>query len=260
MRWSRLLVLMLCLCISPTVSAVKQFSYKVLEKKPQDRNHHVQGLEIHDGLLYVSTGMYGQSRLLRYNLDSGERQVELRLNQRLWGEGLTVLGDRVYQLTYRAGMLLEFSRDEMKFLARHSIPGQGWGLTNDGEHLIFTDGGNKLHYMDPVTKRIIRSVSVTENGNPLAKLNELEWIAGKIWANVFMTDRIVIIDPESGEVSANIDLSGLFPHDQRTAQDEVLNGIARDHRNGDIWVTGKRWPWLFSIDLVPVETTPEDED
>lgn len=250
MRRVHLLVLLLCL---PACSrAVEQFSYRVLEQKPHDRANWVQGLEIHDGLLYVSTGNYGRSRLRRYQLDTGELQVDRRLHPRLFGEGLTLLGDRLYQLTWREGMLLEFSRDDMKPVGWHPIPSQGWGLTNDGTHLIYTDGGDRLHYMDPATKRILRSVPVTENGRPVPKINELEWVDGSIWANIYQTDRIVIIDPDSGEVKASIDLSGLLPPDQRRPDTNVLNGIARNPDNGDIWVTGKHWPWLYRIELVPL--------
>ncbi len=246
-------LLLFSLLLAVPTHAVEQFRINVLERKAQDPTHYVQGLEIHDGLLYVSTGRYGQSRLLRYDLASGERQVDRRLNPRLFGEGLTLFGDRIYQLTWREGMLLEFSRDEMKALAWHPIPGQGWGLTNDGKHLIYTDGGDKLHYMDPDTKRILRSVPVTENGTALPRINELEWIDNKIWANVYPTDRIVIIDPKSGEVTASIDLKGLFAGKDPSSIHNVLNGIARNPDTGDIWVTGKLWPWMYRIELVPVQ-------
>lgn len=249
---SRLGLLLLTLCLPAVAGAVEQFGYRVLEQKPQDRANFVQGLEIQDGLLYVSTGNYGRSRLRRYDLDSGELQVDRRLHPRLFGEGLTLLGDRIYQLTWREGMLLEFSRDEMQPLGWHPIPGLGWGLTNDGKHLIYTDGGDRLHYMDPASRLILRSVRVTENGSPLAGLNELEWVDGKIWANIYQTDRIVIVEPDSGIVTASIDLSGLLPADQRRPDTDVLNGIARDPASGDIWVTGKHWPWLYRIELVPL--------
>lgn len=255
---SRLLALLL-LC--PTLAwAVDQYSYRVLEKKPHDRANYVQGMEIHDGLLYLSTGNYGESRLLRYDLASGDLQVQRRLHPRLFGEGLTLLGDKIYQLTWRERMLLEFSRDDMQPLGWHPIPGLGWGLTNDGTHLIYTDGGDKLHYMDPQSKRILRSVPVTEAGQPLAQINELEWVDGQIWANIYKSDRVVVIDPETGRVTASIDLSGLLPAEDRQPGTDVLNGIARDPQTGDIWVTGKRWPWLYRIELVPTAADSAVED
>ena len=253
---SRLLALLLLLSYPAVAGAVEQYTYKVLDKKPHDRSHWVQGLEIHDGLLYKSTGLYGESRLLRYDLATGALQVERRLNAQLFGEGLTVLGDRIYQLTWKRRMLLEFSRDNMEALGWHPIPGLGWGLTNDGTHLIYTDGGDKLHYMDPATKRIVRSVPVTENGRPLPKLNELEWVDGMIWANLWYSDRIVIVDPSSGRVTGSIDLGGLLRPEEQGSPHHILNGIARDPATGAIWVTGKRWPWMFNIEPVPVSPPP----
>jgi glutamine cyclotransferase len=245
----------LLLCLPAWSWAIDQYTYRVLDKKPLDRSHWVQGLEIHDGMLYMSTGLYGESRLLRFDLATGALQVERRLNPQLFGEGLTLVGDRIYQLTWKRRMLLEFSRDDMKALTWHPIPGLGWGLTNDGTHLIYTDGGDKLHYMDLETKRIVRSVPVTENGKPLPKLNELEWVDGMIWANLWYSDRIVIVDPRSGKVTASVDLSGLLSPEERASRHHVLNGIARDPATGDIWVTGKRWPWVFNIEPIPL-TTP----
>ncbi len=238
--------------------AVDQYGYRVLETKPHDRNNYVQGLEIHDGLLYLSAGEYGRSRLLRYEFETGELQVARRLPPQVFAEGLTVLGDKIYQLTWRERAMLVFSRNEMKLLEAFPIQGQGWGLTNNGRELIYTDGSDRLHYLDPRTRRITRSIGVTEMGRPLHKMNELEWIDGSIWANIYQTDRIVIIDPESGQVTASIDLEGLFPHSERNASEEVLNGIARNPADGTIWVTGKRWPELHRIKLIPREAAPED--
>jgi glutamine cyclotransferase len=121
--------------------------------------------------------------------------------------------------------------------------------------LIYTDGGAQLHFLSSETEQVLRSVTVTENGQPVAKLNELEWVDGKIWANIWLTDRIVIIDPTTGVVSASINLQGLLPADERPTVNDVLNGIARDPADGSIWVTGKRWPWLYQIELVPVPKT-----
>ena len=131
----------------------------------------------------------------------------------------------------------------------------GWGITHNETRLIYSDGSHLLHFLDPTTKTIERSLAVTENGQPVIRLNELEWVEGNIWANVWGTDRIVIIDPDNGEVSGSINLSGLLPLAAREPGTDVLNGIARNPANGDIWVTGKRWPYLYRIELVPLETT-----
>ena len=248
-------LLLLCYLPFPAL-AVDQYTVKVLEKKPHDRANYVQGLEIHDGLLYVSAGEYGKSRLLRYHLDTMALQVERRLNPRLFAEGLTVFGEHIYQLTWRERMMLVFSRDEMKVLEWYPIPGLGWGLTNNGNELIYTDGSDRLMFIDPAKRTTVRTVAVTENDRPLGHINELEWIDGKIWANVYQTDRIVIIDPDSGVVEASIDLSGLLPAVERRPDTNVLNGIARNPADGAIWVTGKKWPWLYRIELVSADDAP----
>ena len=183
-------------------------------------------------------------------------QVERRLNPRLFGEGLTVFGEHIYQLTWRERMMLVFSRNEMKALEWYPIPGLGWGLTNNGSELIYTNGGDRLLFIDPAKRTTVRSVAVTENGRPLRQINELEWIDGKVWANVYQTDRIVIIDPDSGVVTASIDLSGLLPASERRPDTSVLNGIARNPDDGAIWVTGKYWPWLYRIELVSADDAP----
>lgn len=248
--------LLLSLCYS--VQAIDQYSYRVLDKKPQARDLFVQGLEIHDGLLYLSAGNYGESRLLRYHLDSGEQETSRKLHPRVFAEGLTVLGDRVYQLTWRERMMLVFGKDKLEALEWFPIAGQGWGLTNNGSELIYSDGSDKLHYLSPESRRIKHSIAVTENGQPLTLLNELEWVEGKIWANIWQRNRIVIIDPDNGVVTASIDLSGLLPASERHSDTDVLNGIARNPVDGSIWVTGKRWPWRYQIELIEQIEPPAD--
>ena len=241
----------LLLLLANPVLAVEQFNYRVLEKKPQPRNSFVQGLQIIDGELYVSTGLYGQSRLLRYRFADGELLDQRRLHPRLFAEGLTVFGDRVYQLTWRAGRMLVYDRQALTPVAVFALPGEGWGLTDNGRELVYSDGTEHLHFLDPDSGRHLRTLAVTERGQRLGHLNELEWIDGKIWANVWMTDRIVVIDPASGEVTASVDLSGLLPPGERPPNADVLNGIARNPADGGLWVTGKNWPWLYRIELVP---------
>jgi glutamine cyclotransferase len=246
--------ILLCLsvlCAAPAYS-VEQFSYKILNKKPQDRANFVQGLEILEGTLYVSCGNYGQSRLMRYHFDDMRLKDSKALSPRLFAEGLSVLGEHIYQLTWRERMMLVFNKSTMEPVEWFPIVGQGWGLTNDGTQLIYSDGSDQIHFLSNQSRAISHSISVTENGRPVRKLNELEWIDGKIWANVWQTDRVVIINPQSGEVEGNIDLSGLLPASDRHATTDVLNGIARNPDDGSIWVTGKRWPWLYQIELLPL--------
>lgn len=249
--------------LSLPVSAVEQLRYRILEKKPQDESLYVQGLEFHGTHLYVSAGLYGKSRLVRYNLDSGKTET-VRLNPRIWAEGLTVLGEKVFQLTYKNKMMLVFDRESLRSEGWFPITTEGWGLTNNGVDLIYSDGSDKLYFISPDKRTIDHSLAVTEAGRPLHKLNELEWIDGMIWANVWQADRIVIIDPSSGEVSASIDLTGLLPSSERRAGhdviNDVLNGIARNPQDDSIWVTGKRWPWLYRIETLPAEEPQSQAD
>lgn len=254
MLYRKIIIVIFC-CYSTLALGVEQLGYRIVDKKAQDRSLWTQGLEFNNGQLYISAGLYGQSQLLRYNFDSGETDVSRRLHPRLFAEGLTVFGDKVFQLTWKEKMMLVFNKDDLEALEWFPIIGQGWGLTNNGEDLIYSDGSDSLHFLSPDTRKIHRSVKVTENGKPLNKLNELEWIDGLIWANVWQTDRIVIIDPDSGVVTASIDLTGLLPASERKSDTGVLNGIAINPHNGGIWVTGKRWPWMYRIEPIAPEKT-----
>lgn len=248
-----LAVLLASASLSTGAHAVETLEYRVIGKKPQERRNFIQGLEILDGKLYVSSGNYGQSRLMRYSFNDMTLEVSKQLHHRLFAEGLTVLNERVYQLTWRARMMLVFDQQSLDALEWFPISGQGWGLTNDGKQLIYSDGSDRLHFMSPTERTISRSLSVTEDGKPVYKLNELEWIEGRVWANIWQSDRIVIINPDSGDVEASLDLQGLLPTSDRRADTDVLNGIARDPADGSIWVTGKRWPWLYHIEIQPGE-------
>ncbi len=247
------------LLLAGPAGAVEHYSYRVMDQKPQDRQLFVQGLEIHNGKLYVGSGNYGQSALSRFDFATMQLEEQRRLNPRLFGEGVTVLGDRVYQLTWRERMLLVFNREDLKFLEWNPLPGEGWGMTNDGKRIIYSDGSNKLFFLTPGTRGAATTIDVTEDGKPVRNLNELEWIDGEIWANVWETDRIVIINPDTGKVRASIDLTGLLPLMERRADTNVLNGIARDPADGAIWVTGKYWPWLYHIELVPAAKAASGE-
>jgi glutaminyl-peptide cyclotransferase len=242
----------LALLLSLTAQAGPvQYQYKVVNQKPQPRDHFVQGLQIVDNELYVSTGRYGRSSIMRFHFDSGKLQKGFRLNPALWGEGLTVLGDEVFQLTWKAGMLLVYQRDQLKYSHRFALPGQGWGITHNGRQLIYSDGSQLLHFLDPATGERQHSIAVTENGVPLSCINELEWINGYVWANVWLTHRIVVIDPVSGAVVGSLDLQALLPPQERQSDTDVLNGIAYDQANNALWVTGKLWPWLYQLELSP---------
>ena len=253
------ILLVLTSLVPLAAGAVQQYDVKVVDRKPQPRENFVQGLEIHEGDLYVSAGNYGESRLLRYNFDDGHLDAGIDLEKQVFAEGLTVLGDNIYQLTWRNRAMLVYRKSDLK--ARQWLPlkGEGWGLTNNGTELIYSDGSAQLHFMSPDRARISRSITVTEQGRPVTFLNELEWVDGAIWANIWQSERIVIIDPVSGEVTASIDLQGLLPRSEYRPGTDVLNGIARNPADGAIWVTGKRWPWLYRIELQPVADVPETQ-
>lgn len=247
------IVFLLLACLPILAMATQQYGYRVTDRKPQSRENYVQGLEISDGYLYVSTGLYRKSKLLRYRFEDGSLETSRKVDSRIFAEGLTVLGDRVYQLTWHNRMVLVYSKDALQALEWFRIPGEGWGLTHNGQELVYSDGSDQLHFLSPQTRKITRSLSVRENGRPVTRLNELEWIEGMIWSNIWHTDRIVVIDPASGEVTASIDLQGLWPAAERRSVNDELNGIARNPADGSIWVTGKRWPWMYQIELVPLE-------
>ena len=250
----RISLLAVILFISAPLLAVDQYGYRVLERKPLGRENFVQGLEIVGNHLYLSSGLYGLSRLRRYDFDTGQLLLERPLDPRLFAEGVTVLGDKVYQLTWRSQLGLIYLRDTLTPLQLFQIPGEGWGLTNDGKQLIYSDGSAQLYFVDPDAMTLTRTLAVTENGSPLPFLNELEWIEGRVWANEWRSNRLVVINPETGAVEESISLHGLLSPEEYRADTDVLNGIAVDQRDGSIWVTGKRWPWLYRIERLLLDS------
>ncbi|MCX2976720.1 glutaminyl-peptide cyclotransferase [Halieaceae bacterium IMCC11814] len=253
----RSLIIIILLAPAPAWP-VDWYTATVTERKPQSRELFVQGLEILDDQLYVSTGNYGESRLLRYHFEDGSLDVSRKLASNLFGEGLTVLGNKIYQLTWREGQMLIYRKSDLAFLESKPLPGEGWGLTNNGEQLVYSDGSAILRFLEPSDAKVKRSIRVTLHGRPVRFLNELEWIDGSIWANVWRSNEIIIIEPGSGVVTGVIDLKGLLPAEERRAGTDVLNGIARNPKDGGIWVTGKRWPWLYRINLEPRKASPNN--
>lgn len=250
------LVLTCLLLLAARAPAVEVLDYRVLEQRAHPRENFVQGLEIIDGKLLVGTGNYGRSRLRRYDFESMTLLDEQALHPRLFGEGITQLGNRIYQLTWRSRLGVVYRADDLRPLGRFSLRGEGWGLTNNGEQLIYSDGSDTLRFLDPQTLDVTRTLAVTRDGRPQRRLNELEWVEGRIWANVWQTDVIVIIDPASGRVESLVRLSGLLPDSARRPDTDVLNGIAYDRDSAALWVTGKHWPFLYRIETV----APAGED
>lgn len=229
--------------------------HRVVREFPHDPQAFTQGLFFHDGVLYESTGLRGESTLRRVALDTGEVLAERRLLPALFGEGAALVGDRIVQLTWKAGLGFVYDLASFRLLREFRYPGEGWGLTFDGERLVMSDGSDSLRFLDPETLREVRRLPVLADGAPVRNLNELEWIEGEIWANLWTEDRIARIRPDTGEVTAFVDLSGILPPASRLPESDVLNGIAWDPEGRRIFVTGKKWPTLFEIELVePAES------
>ena len=210
---------------------------------------YTQGLLWYQGKIYESTGQYGQSSLRRIDPGSGTVELERRLPPMQFGEGLARVGELLYQLTWRAGVAYVYTLDSFEEIDRFSYEGQGWGLCFDGRRLVMSDGSDRLSYRDPTSFEVMDSLAVTLDGKPLDRLNELECVEGWIFANVYQTDMIVKIDPDSGRVVTIVDASGLLS-DERRARVDVLNGIAYDGDREVFYLTGKYWPKLFEVTFV----------
>ena len=240
------LLLLLLICAGAVAAAPSERA-RILASHPHDPDAFTQGLLVADGLLYESTGGYGDSSLRRVAPASGEVLQTRSLSRDHFGEGLARVGARLYQLTWKAGVAFVYDRDSLARIDRLTYDGQGWGLTYDGTHLIMSDGSATLQLRDPDDFRRVGALEVTEDGQPVDELNELEYIDGEIWANVWYRDRILRIDPRTGDVIASLDATPLRAALPADAEAGVLNGIAYDAAAGRIYATGKNWPRLFEI-------------
>jgi glutamine cyclotransferase len=234
----------------PTVVTPEVWTATVLDERPHDPGSFTQGLVFDDnGRLFESAGGYGRSELREVNPDTGEVLRRQSLPPEQFAEGLTVSDGELVQLTWTDGVAHRWNSGTFARVGEFSYSGEGWGITTDGDGLLITsDGSDRLTFRDPDTFDAMRVVTVRRGGRPVERLNELEWVDGAVWANVWRTDEIIRIDPERGEVTAVVDLAALGP-DPPPSDDAVLNGIA--HRPGDppdvLWVTGKNWPTLSRI-------------
>lgn len=242
-------VLPALLCCFGCSAKVKHFTVKVVREYPHDESSYTQGLFFHDGKLYESTGQYGSSTFRSVNLADGKPLRKLDFSDKYFVEGSVILGDRLYVLTWENKLAFVYDAKTLAYKNTYAYPREGWGLTTDGKQLIASDGTSSLFFMDASLK-VSKTVKVTLDGRPLRLLNELEYIDGKVWANVYMTDMIVIIDPSTGKVEATVDCTGLLPQRLRTSDTDVLNGIARNPGTGKIYLTGKNWKRLYEVELV----------
>jgi glutaminyl-peptide cyclotransferase len=225
--------------------------YRVVHVYPHDSSAFTQGLVMVDGMLYEGTGLNGRSSVRAVDLATGRVIQSVKVPDKYFGEGLTDWGSNLVELTWMAHRGFVYDRFSMRLIKTFQYKGEGWGLTHDRQHLIMSDGTAVLRFLDPATFKVVRTLAVSDGGRPVKELNELEYIHGEIYANVWQTDRIARISPATGEVMGWIDLSGLLGADERTDGNAVLNGIAYDQKNDRLFVTGKLWPKLFEIKLVP---------
>ncbi len=226
-----------------------RYTYKVLNVYPHSTKAYTQGLLWHDGVLYEGTGQRGESCLRITRLD-GTQLRSMPLDDSLFGEGIVLLNGEIIQLTWTSGEAFVYDAETFRTKRIFRYEGEGWGLATDGELLYMSNGSDEITVRDPKTFNVKRTFTVATNLGTVNCLNELEWINGDLWANVYTTDNIVIIDPQSGDVKGIVDLSGLQSEEDRTPLTDVLNGIAYDEETGRIFVTGKYWNKLYEIELV----------
>lgn len=236
------------LLLSCADASVKQYTLEVIAEYPHDTGAYTQGLFFEDGQLYESTGQNGKSSFRKVDLATGEVLEIIRFDDKYFVEGSVMFGDNLYILTWESRTAFVYDARTLEFKTSWKYPREGWGLTHDGKNLIASDGSSVLHFMDENFKSE-RKVVVKFEDRPVRWLNELEYIDGKIWANIYTSDEIVIIDPKDGRVEGVIDCRGLLPKELRTPDTDVLNGIAYDEKTGKIYLTGKNWPKLYEIKL-----------
>jgi len=224
--------------------------YEMVKDRPHDRIAYTQGLVYDDGLFYEGTGIYGQSTLRQVDPETGTVLKKIELEPSYFGEGVALFRDILIQLTWRENVGFVYDKDSLDRIANFSYPTEGWGIATDGSSLIMSDGTSTLYFLDPESFERTGSITVSDQGSPVSRLNELEYIKGEIYANVWPTDRIAIISPRTGKVRAWIDLKGILPAPYWMQGAEVLNGIAHDEEGDRLFVTGKLWPKLFEIRLV----------
>ena len=226
------------------------YGFEIVNSYPHDINSFTQGLFYHDGYLYEGTGKRGLSTLSKLDLESAEVLQSKRLGRRYFGEGIELVGNRIYQLTWQSHLVFVHDLETFESLGTHYIATEGWGLAYDGKELILSDGSDQLQFIDPETFAPTRKVKVTLNGDPINYINELEYIDGEVWANIWQTDYIVRINPDNGVVNSWIDLTGLSGQTRQGSAEAMPNGIAWDDENKRLFVTGKHWANLFEIKLV----------
>jgi glutamine cyclotransferase len=238
-------------CLFPGNSDnIPVYSYNVVNTYPHDRDAFTEGLVFEDGVLYEGTGLYGNSSLRKVELGTGAVLQTYELPAEFFGEGITIYGDKIIQLTWQSNIGFVYDKNSFELLQEFNYSTEGWGITHDGTRLIMSDGTSTLHFLDPETFEEIGQLEVFDDDGTVTKLNELEYVQGEIYANVWQTDLVARIAPETGRVIGWVDLRGLLTAEDRSEPVDVLNGIAYDAATDRLFVTGKLWPKLFEIELI----------
>lgn len=238
---------------SPPQQSIPEYGFEVIHTYPHDSQAFTEGLFYLDGFLYEGTGLRGHSSIRKVKLETGEIVQNQDLSEPYFGEGIVAWKNQLLQLTYTTHVGFVYDLGKFTLLKTFQYPGEGWSLTHDGKRIIMDDGTPEIRFWDPETLNEVSRIRVTDNGKPVENLNELEWVEGELYANVWQTDRIARIDPNSGKVIGWIDLTGLLPKADALPgferSDQVLNGIAYDGKHKRLFVTGKYWPKLFEVRL-----------
>ncbi len=233
---------------SPSNDAVEQYTYTVVHAYPHETSAFTEGLAYDNGFLYESTGLYGNSTLRRVDLTTGAVLQELSVGNEYFGEGIAIVGNEILQLTWQEHIVFVYDKTTFALLGNFSNTEEGWGLAYNGSDLIMSDGSSNLYFVNPITFQRVGQVEVRDGNAPVVNINELEYVNGNVYANIWLTQKIAVIDPQTGQVKAWIDLTGI--QDTRSFNSEqVLYGIAYDAQNNRLFVTGKDWPRLFEIKI-----------
>jgi glutamine cyclotransferase len=235
---------------STTPEVVPLYTYKIVNTYPHDRNAFTQGLVFEDGVLYEGTGLHGQSTLRKVELETGDILRILTLPAQFFGEGVTIYGNKLIQLTWQSNVGFIYDKESFELLQEFNYSTEGWGITHDGKRLIMSDGTSTLHFLDPETFQEIGQIEVYDRNGPVTKLNELEYVQGEIYANIWKTDRVARIAPLTGRVMGWIELENILSPEDRNHRVDALNGIAYDAKNDRLFVTGKFWPKIIEIEMI----------
>jgi glutamine cyclotransferase len=230
-----------------------EYTYRIINVFPHQNDAYTQGLLVHEGRLYESNGQRGSSDLRILDITTGNVEQKVNIQDRYFGEGLTLWNNKLFQLTWTANTCLVYDLQSLEEIDQLSYPTEGWGITTVGDELVMSDGTDNLYFRDPETFELIRQGQVRDDQRPIFKLNELEFIDGSIFANVYETDEIVIINPITFAVEGRVNLDGILDRTNYSGRLDVLNGIAYDHETDQLYITGKLWPKLFEIELVKKE-------